>query len=62
MIRPNISFGVEYLHIDLGKDFYPDNDPTCGACERNVDLEANVVRARLSYMFGGRSERAAPLK
>lgn len=62
MIRPNISFGVEYVHIDLGKDFYADTDPVCSLCDRNVDLDADVVRARLSYMFGGRNDTPAPLK
>lgn len=63
MLRPNVSLGIEYLHVDLGEDFYADNDNSCGSCERNVDLSADVVRARISYLFGNREEpQPAPLK
>lgn len=56
----NLIIGVEYQHIDLGKELH------CpGAClgagggfvDRNIDANADIVRARLSFKLGRPDER-----
>lgn len=50
-IAPRWSLGLEYQHVDLGEQRHAQS---FGAGNfRDVDLELDIVRARLTYSFGG---------
>ena len=61
MLCSNVFAGVDYLHLDLGDELHPGTQsPGIGTVPRNIDLDADIVRARLSFKFG--AEPSAPLK
>jgi outer membrane immunogenic protein len=63
LAHPNVVLGIEWRHVDLGDDIHSGNNNFGGAvATRNhrVDLNYDVVSARISYKFGDR--RDEPLK
>lgn len=53
MLTPNWILGLEYLHVDLGSAGHCVGN-VCGVASilnRDVDVDADIVRARLSYKF-----------
>ena len=47
----NWSAGLEYIHVDLGEQRH--GDVYAAGNRRDIDFEMEVVRARLTYNFGG---------
>ena len=50
MLRDRWVIGLEYLHVDLNSETH--YLPVTSALSRQIDGEADIVRARLSYKFG----------
>lgn len=64
-LKRNVILGVEYQHIDFGKELH------CpGAClgaagsfvDRDIDVTADIVRARLSFKLGRGDDKYDSLK
>jgi outer membrane immunogenic protein len=54
-IAKNVILGVEYQHIDLGTTFHPSSADgfAPGPNGRDIGASEDIVRARLSFKFGG---------
>lgn len=64
-LRDNLVFGLEYQHIDLDTERHLsslDNFDPNGVNARDFGATVDLVRARLSFLFGREAPRAAPLK
>ena len=56
MIRPRLTVGLDYKYLDLGSELHLSDTATCGNClspgdNRNVDVSAQVITARISLGF-----------
>jgi outer membrane immunogenic protein len=50
-MAPDWSIGLEYLHVDLGEQRH--GGTLAAGNQRDVAFDMDIVRARLSYNFGG---------
>jgi len=56
MIRPGLTVGLDYKYLDFGSELHLSDTASCGVCarpgdNRNVDVSAQVITARISLGF-----------
>ena len=55
MIKPRLTVGLDYKYLDFGSELHLSDTATCGPCNasdnRNVDVSAQVITARISLGF-----------